>query len=121
MSAFGRWHRLFVYDIGEPYESLSTHDFADYYVEHGPDCPVVRYGMDPETGWQEHGCAVDFHIQEGGARWLLKYSGCPITEPGIYMIEAWAETIHGFDYTEHDAGIGLVDGYPVEKIREVVR
>jgi hypothetical protein len=107
VTAVGAVHTLIVRDIGEPDSELCTSEFKDYEIVHPAD--------DPEPS-EENGlyyrCSIDFNIDNAGLRFSLKYTGTPITEPGVYQIQAWAETIHGFDYTEYDGGIGLVPVQP---------
>jgi hypothetical protein len=112
MTGFGPVHKLIVYDVGEPYEPLSTHEFEDYEIEHPPECKLVKRsicGNHPCTcEYEEYDCAMSWNIEQCGLRWSLKYSGRAVTEPGEYQIQAWAETIRGFDFVEYDGGIGLV-------------
>jgi hypothetical protein len=96
MTAFGPIHKLVVHEVGEPYGPLSTEEFTDFEVHCPPECAT------------KDKCAVMWNIETGGARWMLKYAGCPVDEPGEYLIQAWAERYRGYDYVEYDGGIGLV-------------
>jgi hypothetical protein len=98
MSGYGPIHKLTVHEIGELDEPFELNEFEDYDLEHPAEC---KY----EDG--EYRCGVQWNLDSGGLRWTLKYSGTPVTEPGEYQIQAWAETYRGFDYTEYDGGIGL--------------
>ena len=93
-------HVLIVTTVGEPYGPFSTDEFAEYDIEHPDDCPM-------ENG--EYTCAVAMEQMNGCIRHSLRYSGTPVNQPGQYEIEPWFETYRGFDYTEYDAGVVLVD------------
>lgn len=101
MSNFGPIHKLIVLKVGDPYGPLSTEEFKEYEIEH-PDCTYNEKA-------ERYDCGVAFNEAEGGVRWSLQYAGTPVTKPGEYAIRAWAETYRGFDYTEYDGGIALVD------------
>lgn len=102
MPNFGPVHKLIVRNVGEPYGPLSTDEFEDFEIEHPAECK-----FEPEI--EDYKCAVAYQIREGGARWPLHYVGTPIETPGAYQIQAWAETYCGFEYTEYDGGIALVN------------
>lgn len=106
MTEFGPIHKLIVHEVGEPYGPLSTEEFEEYEIEH----PGCKYNPDAER----YDCGVAFNEQEGGVRWSLHYVGTPVNEPGEYQIQAWAETYRGFEYTEHDGGIAVIDPADME-------
>jgi hypothetical protein len=114
MSDVGSVHKLTVHDVGEPYGPLDTSEFADWELEHPPECKRVKRsicGNDPcidGCEYEVYDCAVQWNIEQAGLRWSLYYSGSEVTEPGEYSIVAWAETIRGFDYVEYDGGIALI-------------
>lgn len=112
MSAHGRWHRLFVNQVGDAGEWPLLDEFEDYEIEHGPDCLTETRGNigdnNPDHQWTEYVCAVGFEAANGGVRGSLHYAGTPVKEPGVYLITAWHETYRGFDYTEYDGGLALV-------------
>jgi hypothetical protein len=105
MPDFGPVHTLIVREVGEPYGPFDTGEFADFEVEHPPECKRV---FDDQFRCERFNCAVEHNIENAGARWLLFYTGTPVNEPGIYRIRAWSDVYRGFDYVEHDGGIGLV-------------
>lgn len=99
MPNFGPIHKLIVRSADEPYGPLGTSEFADYEIVHPDEC---KYEHD------QHKCGVGYYEYEGGVRWSLHYAGTPVTTPGEYQIQAWAEMYRGFEYTEYDGGIALV-------------
>lgn len=109
MTSFGPIHKLIVHEVGDPYTPSSTSDFEDYEIIHPDEC---------KSNGDSYDCGVGFNVEGCGARFSLHYTGTPVTEPGEYSIRAWAETYRGFDYTEHDGGIGMCD--PGESIASVV-
>lgn len=98
MSNFGPIHKLIVHEVGEDDEPFHINDFEDYEIEHPAECEYV------DTWYR---CGVANNVDSAGCRFSLHYSGTPVTEPGEYQIQAWAETYRGFDYTEHDGGLAL--------------
>lgn len=106
-------HVLVVLDAGEPYTGpLDSHDWADWEIEHPDDCPTEQIDLGDGEIATEYRCAVGYQVDAIGARWSLRYSGCPVDAPGRYPITTWHEVLRGFDYTEHDGGLCLVDGDP---------
>lgn len=101
MSNVGPVHKLIVRDVGDD-DDFHTTEFEDYEIVHPDDEPEI-----PTDGIYR--CAIDFNLDNVGLRFALQYTGTPVTEPGEYQIQAWAETIRGFDYTEYDGGIALVE------------
>jgi hypothetical protein len=101
---------LIVRDVGEPYGPLSTHDWADWEIEHFDDCPSEVIGEDdagnPFTAWR---CPVGGQEESCGVRWSLRYSGTPVEKPGRYLIETWSEVQRGYGWTEYDNGLRLAD------------
>ena len=108
MASYGPVHRLIVREVGERITLYwDADEFEDYEIGHPPQCKPS-----PPDEWAapSHDCAVADQVWSTGCRWSLAYSGCLINEPGEYLIQAWAETIRGYDFTEYDGGIGLYDG-----------
>jgi hypothetical protein len=105
MAETGPVHTLIVNEVGEQDES----EFADYEIEHPAECKTEHDDM---LDCERYVCAVAFNVDNVGLRWAMHYSGSAITEPGTYKIQAWAETYRGFDFVEHDSGIGLVQPEP---------
>lgn len=105
MTSFGPVHTLIVRVVGED-DEFHTNDFEDFEVKHSPEC---KQWHDDNWDCDRYSCGVGENIENTGLRWSMRYSGCKITEPGTYKIQAWAETIRGFDYTEYDGGIGFAD------------
>jgi len=82
----------------------------DYDLEHPPSCQQeadIRYGEDSPL--LTYTCGVAQAEDEAGLAGALRYSGTPVTEPGTYRIQAWSRVIRGFDWTEHDASVGVMD------------
>lgn len=106
----GRPHLLVVIDPGKPYEQLSTHDWSEWEVIHYPNCPRTYN----EYGWEydvwDYDCWIGQEVRENGLRWLFKYSGTPIDKAGIYLFDFYIEKFVGYEYTEYDGGLVLVDG-----------
>lgn len=102
MTSYGQPHKLIVHEVGELYGPLSTEDFAHYDIEHPAECEY-----DPEA--YRHNCGVGWEEAEGCLRYSLQYTGTPINEPGEYWITAWSEVYRGFEYTEHDGGVAVLD------------
>ena len=105
MPSFGPVHKLTVHKVGQPYGPFDTSEFEDYEIEHPPECKTVHDDM---LDCMRYECGVAYNVEGAGARWSLKYTGTPVTEPGEYRIQAWSEVYRGFDYAEHDGGIALV-------------
>lgn len=92
-------HWLVVTEV--EHESGFDDMFGESEVEHPPECV-----LDEEYGVYQ--CAIGFEQLNGGdLRWILNYSGTPVTKPGRYPIVHWHNVIRGFDYTEHDAGVAI--------------
>lgn len=106
MSGYGPIHTLIVTDVGEPYGPFDTGEFVEYELQH-PGCKHEDADMGGYT-WEVWHCGVGHEQREGCLRWSLHYTGTPITEPGSYKIQAWAETIRGFDYVEYDGGVAVI-------------
>lgn len=109
MTGFGPVHKLIVHSVGDPYGPLSTDEFEDFDIEH----PGCTYNLDAER----YDCGVGYTVCEGGARWSLYYVGTPVNEPGEYQIQAWAEIYRGFEYTEYDGGIAVIDPADMELVQ----
>lgn len=105
MTGYGPVHTLIVHDVGDDDEPFHINEFADFEVIHPEECE--RY-HDEVWDMERYRCGVGWNIDEGGLRWPLRYAGTPVTEPGTYQIQAWAETYKNFEGTEYDGGIGLV-------------
>lgn len=106
MTSYGPVHTLIVRKVGDPpYDRSNTDEFELFRVVHPGEC---KAHFDEVFRCTEYDCGVGWNQREIGLRWSLAYSGCPITEPGTYQIQAWADTIRGFDYVEYDGGVGLV-------------
>lgn len=119
MPNYGPVHKLIVRKVGEPYGPLSTDEFEDYEVEHTAECQTVTRTIGGvceehctevhEVTYEAYTCGVGHENDQGSLRWSLHYTGTPVTEPGEYRIQAWSEKYVGFEYTEYDAGIALVE------------
>jgi hypothetical protein len=115
MPNYGPVHKLIVREVGEPYGPLDTGEFKDYEVEHPAECKQVHHtiGVCDESGvvveYDTYDCGVEWSRESIGLRWSLHYTGTPVTEPGEYLIQAWSEKYVGFEYTEYDSGIALVE------------
>lgn len=106
MSGYGPIHTLIVHVVGDDDEPFHINDFEDCEIQHPAECKQVH---DEVLDADRYECGVSFNLENVGLRFSLRYTGTPITEPGTYRIQAWAETIRGFDYTEYDGGIGVVE------------
>jgi hypothetical protein len=102
MPNIGPIHTLIVRKLGTEHT-----EFEDCQIEHPVECNVAIEG-EGEMTYQYYDCAVDWNVNAAGLKFCLEYSDTPIAEPGTYRIQAWSETYHGFDYTEHDGGISVV-------------
>jgi hypothetical protein len=95
-------------DSDDP-ESLMTD------IEHPVECPrkfVRSYhrGLrEPCDDSVEYECWLQYEIDNAGLFEGLAYSGTPVTAPGRYLIAAWHEEIRGFEWTEHDGGITVLE------------
>lgn len=99
MTSFGPVHKLIVREVGDD-DEFHVAEFEDYEVVHPSGCTA-------EDGYWH--CGVGHNMDNVGLRFSLRYTGTPVTTPGEYPIRAWAETYRGFEYTEYDGGIGIVD------------
>ncbi len=87
-------------------------DHPIWSIEH-EDCPVDQH---EGAKFEAYGCAVQWEVENVGidafglplsivASWP---EGLP-TKPGRYEVEHWHEVHRGFDWTEHDTGLRLVE------------
>lgn len=110
MTGYGPIHKLIIHEVGEDDEPFHVNDFADYEVEHPVEC---KREQDRDTrgrfAYAYYRCGVQHNLDNIGTRFSLSYSGTPVTEPGEYQIQAWAETYRGFEYTEYDGGLALYE------------
>jgi hypothetical protein len=100
----------------------------DYVLGHPAVCktvPDTSYG--PDTGLVQWDCAVAAHEREAGMAVLLAEAGTPVTEPGTYVVRAWARqyrTGGQLQHTEHEAGVGIepdavLPGHPCEECERI--
>lgn len=103
-------HVLIVHKAGEPYGPLSIHDWEQWEVVHHKDCPKALDHYFWETTIWCYSCWMGEEVSENGLRHSLRYSGTPVDDPGIYLIDTWAEIYKGYEYTEYDSGVSIVEG-----------
>lgn len=105
-----RPHKLIVRVVGEAGGHIEVGEFEDFEIVHYDDCPRHLGRCFDDSGEDKalvYDCWVGQEAKELDVRWSLTYSGTSVTEPGEYMIEAWAEVFHGMEYTEYDGGLRL--------------
>jgi hypothetical protein len=109
VTLFGPIHKLIVHEVGDDDEPFHVNDFEDCEIEHPAECKreQARDSQGRFT-YSYYCCGVQHNVENIGVRWSLRYSGTPVTKPGEYQIQAWAETYRGFEYTEYDGGLALV-------------
>lgn len=67
----------------------------------------------------EYQCSVQRNLDDGDVAFILRYSGTPVTEPGMYQIKAWGSRTYFWDYAayEYDGGLFLAGPPDVKQIR----
>jgi hypothetical protein len=124
---YGEAHVLVVCDV-TPGAQAGWGAELDYVLGHPALCktsPDTSYG--PGTGLVRWDCAVAAHEREAGMAALLADAGTPVTEPGTYVIRAWARkrlTGAMARVTEHEAGVGIdpgavASGHPCETCERI--
>lgn len=106
----GRPHILIVHNPGEPYKLHSTHEWDDWDIIHYHDCPRSLDSSSWEYPIWDYTCWIGQEIRENGLRWMFKYAGTPIDKKGRYLFDFYTQIIRGYEWTEYDAGVALVNG-----------
>lgn len=111
-------HKLIVRVVGEKWDYFKTPNWEDWEIVHNDDCPQETWEDFDGESYTHYTCQVGYESEQVETRWSLHYSGTPIEEPGEYLIGTWHESYHGFDYTEYDGGICLLDENDLKYLQE---
>lgn len=103
----GKPHVLIVRSVRLPERPLDDGDLGDYTLKHPRSCGQrTVYGI-----LREYTCDVGWQENESGLPFSLRYSGTPVTEPGVYRIQGWGSKswYHEFGAYEYDAGVAVLE------------
>jgi hypothetical protein len=108
---YGEPHTLTVHSVTPP-DSPFDDGEIESELEHPPTCKQEERTFlgGGGNGMLIYTCAVAEMEAEFGLLWCLKYSGTPITEPGVYRIQSWGNKTYHHEYGyEYDAGIAVME------------
>jgi hypothetical protein len=103
----GRTHILTVRSVRLPDGPLDDGALEDYDIRHPRACKQEKHHL----GYWHHTCDVAHDEEESGLSFSLRYSGTPITEPGVYRIQGWGAKYYSWECGayEYDAGVGVIE------------
>lgn len=103
----GEPHTLIVRSVRPPGDSYDDGELEDYDVKHPKSCKQEKSYL----GYWRHTCDVAHDEEECGLASSLRYSGTPITEPGVYRIQGWGNKHYSWEYGayEYDAGVTVLE------------
>jgi hypothetical protein len=104
----GEAHVLTVHSVRLP-DGPFDDGGLEYDIKHPESCTEEGRDYSGVTV-MEWACELAFYEREAGLASALRYSGCPIAEPGIYRIQSWGRKYYVWDYGayEYDAGIAVM-------------
>jgi hypothetical protein len=107
----GTVHMLVVRALGDPSSIDGLRPIEDYEIQHPWSCPQEERWDGRVMVWT---CDVGWMENDGDLAFSLKYSGTEVTEPGLYLIQAWWRKYYCWDYGsyEYNNGIGAIASRP---------
>lgn len=97
-------HTLIVRAVHAPH-GLLDHGCLDYDLEHPSSCGQEERDYGGGVTVQEYICDIAYIERDSGLAGPLRYSGTPVTEPGVYQVQAWGSKSWTDCGWEHDNGV----------------
>jgi hypothetical protein len=102
----GQPHILTVRSVRLPDGPLDDGALEDYDIRHPRSCKQEKHYL----GYWHYTCDIAHDEEECGLSFSLRYSGTPVTEPGVYRIQGWGNKHYSWEYGawEYDAGTAVI-------------